>query len=338
MENLALKWKKKVNFRQIVYNDFVTLPDDFGIYIAKVDGMLGTLIFDNDNFFLQTTTAKEHVDLPVLTEYKTLFKKHGIAQAVIPGELVAQRGGVILPFNETESIVKKSYIQSNKDLIYHYPVDIVQLNNRKLNFKQAMSFLSRVVGKTGLPHIKMPKYVMGNLDSFRQLYKEILDKPGYDGVIAREFNNKNYKVKFVGTADVVVIGAGHEDMKAWSKGEVSYLLTSFIDKNGLFRSSSKIGTGFTKPQRIKLFKFVNENSLYKDNGQHFLKPQMVVEVKYFRYRITDTPTYKFQNGVYTQIGNNKSITFSHPSFERIRSDKKATNFDTRLEQIPEWSY
>ena len=114
--------------------------------------------------------------------------------------------------------------------------------------------------------------------------------------------------------------------------------TAFIDKNGLFRSSSKIGTGFTKPQRIKLFKYVKENSLYKENGEHFLKPQMVVECKYFRYRITDTPTYKFENGIYKQVGNNRSITFSHPSFERIRGDKKATKYDTRLEQIPEFSY
>lgn len=338
MQNYANKWKKDSKFRQITYSDFVSIPDDVGIYMAKVDGMLGGLIFDKDNFFFQTTTGKEHVDLPALTEYSVLFKKYGITQAIVMGELVAQRGGTILPFNETQSIVKKSYIPANKDLIYHYPVDIVSLNNKNFTFSKAMSFLSRVIGKIGLPHIKLPKYEIGKLEVFRKLYKEILGKPGYDGVMARNYNGKNYKIKFVETADVVIMGAGHEDMIAWNKGEVSYLLTAFIDKDGLFRSSSKIGTGFSKPQRIKLFKYVNDNYVYKENGDYFLKPHMVVETKYFRYRITPTPTYKFENGIYKHVGNNTSITFSHSSFERIRVDKKATKYDTRLEQIPEFSY
>ena len=338
MINYATKWKKESRFIQMPYHDFVSMPDDMAIYMAKVDGMLGALIFDEDNFFFQTTTGKEITDIPALYEYSVLFKKHSIKSAIVMGELVAQRGGAILPFNEIQSIVKKSYVPANKDLIYHYPVDIVSINNKDISFMKAMSFLSRAIGKTGLPHIKLPKYEMGNLEVFRRLYKEILDKPGYDGIIARNYNGKNYKVKFVETADLVVIGAGHENMKAWQKGEVSYLLTAFIDKNGLFRSSSKVGTGFTRAKRTALFKFVNDNYIYKENGEYFLKPQLVVETKYFRYRITDTPTYKFQNGIYKQIGNNRSITFSNPSFERIRKDKKATKYDTRLEQIPEFSY
>lgn len=338
MINYSIKWKKEKKFIQIPYHDFVTLPDDTAVYMAKVDGMLGGLIFDKDNFFFQTTTAKEIVDIPALYEYSVLFKKYGITQATIMGELVAQRGGTILPDNESQSIVKKSYIPANKDLIYHYPVDIVSINNKDVSFMNALSFLSRTIGKTGLPHIKLPKFEVGNLEVFRGLYKEILDKPGYDGIVARNYNGKNYKIKFTETVDLAIIGAGHEEMKAWKKGEVSYLLTAFIDKDGLFRSSSKIGTGFKKPQRIKFFNFVRDNYLYKENGEYFLKPQMVVETKYFRYRITDTPTYKFHNGIYKRVGNNRSITLSHPSYERMRKDKKATKYDTRLEQIPEFSY
>lgn len=338
MQNYAKQWKKDKKFIQVPYHNFVTFPDDNAIYMAKVDGMLGALIFDKDNFFFQTTTGKQIIDIPALYEYSVLFKKYSIEKAIIMGELVAQRGGMILPFNEIQSIVKKFYIPANKDLIYHYPVDIISINNKDISFTKALSFLSRTIGKTGLPHVKLPKYAMGNLEVFRKLYKEILNKPGYDGIIARYYNNRNYKIKFTETVDLVIIGAGHEEMKAWKKGEVSYLLTSFIDKDGLFRSSSKIGTGFKRTQRINLFKFVKDNYLYKANGEYFLNPQLVVESKYFRYRITDTPTYKFQNGIYKRIGNNRSITFSHPSYERIRKDKKPTKYDTRLEQIPEFSY
>ena len=338
MINYATQWKKKTNFHQIAYNEFVTIPDDVGIYMAKMDGMLGALVFDNSNFFFQTTTGKEIVDIPVLAEYKAVFDKHKITQAIIPGELMAQKGGVLLPFNDVQSIVKTSYLAKNKDLVYHYPVDIVSLNNSNIGFMKAMNILSKIIGKAGLPHIRLPKTKMGKLEDFRKLYEEVYKQPGFDGVIARNYNGKNYKVKFVESVDLTIIGAGHEDMKAWSKGEVSYLLTAFIDKDGMFRSSSKIGTGFKRDERIKFFKFVNDNYLYKEKGEYFLNPQIVVEMNYFRSRITNTPKYKFEKGIYKYVGEDKSVTFSHPSFERLRKDKKATKYDTRLEQVPEFSY
>jgi len=338
MQNFATKWKKDIKLRQIPYHDFVTIPDDHGIYIPKVDGMLAPLIYGKGKTFFQTTTAKQIVDIPAINEYVSLFEKLGITEAKIAGELVAQRGGTILPFNVSQSVVKTSRIPANKDLIYHYPFDIISLNHKNYNFTNALRFFDKNIGKIGLPHIRWIGYESGGLKVFRKLYEKILETQGFDGVVVRNYNGRNYKVKFVESADLVVIGAGHENMKAWQKGEVSYLLTAFIDKNGLFRSSSKIGTGFKRTQRTNFFNFVKDNYLYKEDGEYFLKPQLVVETKYFRYRITNTPTYKFQNGIYKQVGNNRSITFSNPSYERLRKDKKATKYDTRLEQIPEWKY
>ena len=71
-----------------------------------------------------------------------------------------------MPFNETQSIVKKFYLPQNKELIFHYPVDVISLDNRNLSFEQGFSFLSRAIGKIGLPHVKLPKYQIGNLEVF----------------------------------------------------------------------------------------------------------------------------------------------------------------------------
>jgi ATP-dependent DNA ligase len=116
---------------------------------------------------------------------------------------------------------------------------------------------------------------------------------------------------------------------------VSYLHTAFIDKNGIFRSSSKIGTGFTASRRAEFFRYLNENKLYEKKGEIFVKPERIIEIKYFRYRITPTPSYKLEDE-YKYVGDKNSITFSHPSFERIRQDKRPNRFDTRLQQIPEF--
>ena len=294
--------------------------------------MLGGLIYDGKEAFFQTTTGKELRDLPAISEYLGMFKKFKIRSAKIMGELVAKKNRTILPFNITQSIVKTSYKENYKPLIYHYPFDIVEWNGQKPNFKQSLTFLTKNLA--GSTYNVMPKMVAGDIREFRKLYKSVKNSNGFDGVVAR-IGKRIYKVKFTNTADVVIIGAGGIGMPAWNKGQVSYLITAFIDKNGLFRTSSKVGTGFTAQKRSEFFRYIMKNKLYEKNGEVFVKPELIIEVKYFRYRITETPTYKF-SGKYELVGNKKSITFSHPTYERSRPDKKANRFDTRLQQIPEF--
>lgn len=338
MENYANLWKDEVNFSQIPYDDFVT--DFYDVtniaFMEKVDGFLGMVIFDKGRIFIQTTSGKKIEDLPILAEYQALFKKLGIKEAMIAGELVARKGGVILPFNIIQSVVKKSYVPANKDIIFHYAYDVYSLNNKKPSFKDAINFLLRNIKSFG--HITTPEMVFGDISDFRKLFQKVKDKPGFDGVVSRGIKGKNYKVKFSNTIDLVIIGSGNKDMKAWEKDQISYLLTSFIDKDGNFRSSSKVGTGFTDAERASFFKYINQNKLYEKNGEIFVKPKMIIEVKFFRYLQTTTPTYSFKKDRYDLLRKDKSVTFSFPTFIRIRPDKNPNKNDVRLEQIPDWSY
>lgn len=340
MRNYALEWKKNVNFKQFSYDDFVSkffnITNTF--YLEKVDGILGILIYrEGKKPFFQLSGGGLISDLPVLYEYEIHLKRLKIKEAILAGELVGQKFNTVLPFNQTQSIVRTAYRKLEyRDLVHHYPVDVYSLNGKGFNFKQAISFMSKNFGRIGLPRIHIPKFAYGNIDTFRKLYTVIRDKPGFDGVVVRDIKGRNYKVKFTGTVDLAVIGAGHIDMKAWKKNQVSYLLTSFIDSDGLFRMSSKVGTGFTLKERAALFNYIKDSTLYKKDGEFFVKPKLVVEVKFFRDRITSTSTYKFTKGRYDLVGNKKSVTLSHPGFERIRSDKKPDRYSCRLEQIPDW--
>jgi len=340
MRNYAAEWKKKVNFKQFSYDDFVSkffnIPNTF--FLEKVDGLLGTLVYrEGKKPFFQLSGGGVIVDLPVLYEYEIHLKKLKIKEAILAGELVGRKFGTVLPFNQTQSIVRTAYRRLEyRDLVHHYIVDVCSLNGKKFNFPQSINFMSKNFGRMGLPRIHIPRIAYGNIDTFRKLYDIVRDKPGFDGVVARDIKGNNYKVKFTGTVDLVVIGAGHIDMKAWKKNQVSYLLTSFIDGEGLFRTSSKVGTGFTLKERAALFNYIKDSTIYKKDGEFFVKPKLVIEVKFFRYRMTSTPTYKFAKGRYDLIGSKKSVTLSHPGFERIRTDKKPDRYSCRMEQIPDW--
>lgn len=340
MKNYALEWKKNVNLRDLSYEDFVSIFHNISnvFFLEKIDGMLGALIYrEGKRPFFQLSSGRIISGLPVLYEYETYLKNLKVKEAVLVGELVAQKFATVLPFNQTSSIVRTAYrIPAYRDLVHHYLVDVYSLNKKKLGFNQAFKFISKNFGKIGFPHIRTPKVVYGGTDAFRKLYMLTKDKPGFDGVVVRDMGGKNYRVKFTGTVDLVVIGAGHTDMKAWKKNQISYLLTSFIDSDGMFRTSSKVGTGFTFKERTSFFNYIKDSTLYKKDGEFFVKPKLVIEVKFFRHRITSTPTYKFTKGRYDLVGNKKSVTLSHPGFERIRSDKKPDRYSCRLEQIPDW--
>jgi ATP-dependent DNA ligase len=341
MQNYSSTWKKQANFKQVSYDDFVTEYDNITNehIMEKVDGMLGAFVYrEGKEAFFQTTRGHIIDNIPAINEYGVRLKNLGIKNIVIMGELVAIKGGTILPFNETMSIVKTFHRPANKDLIHHYPFDIFEVNGRKMNFKESIKMLFSIIGVRGFTHIHLPKMVVGGIKEFREFYKYVHERPGYDGVVVMDVGGKNIKVKFTNTVDLVVIGAGHVDMKAWQKDQISYLIPAFIDKRGYFRSSSKVGTGFDMSFRRKLYDYFNKNKLFQRDGDLFVAPKMVIEVKFFRYRITKTPIFKYERNYYIGQGRDKSITFSHPSFQRVREDKSANKIDVRLEQIPEWEY
>jgi len=342
MKNYALEWKKYVNFKDVSYSDFMSkfynLKDAY--YMEKIDGMLGALVYirDKDIFFQTTTGAEIRDDLPVLKEYKFILDRiSSIGKAVFLGEIVAVKHNTILPFNQSQSIIKTSYITENKMLIHHYLYDVWEVNGKRFNFPEAIDFIKRNIDERTLSYIHIPKTSYGLIKNFRYLYSQSVGKKsGIEGIVVRT-KDKNYKVKPFSTFDLAVIGAGEVGLPAWNKNQISYLITAFVDKNGIFRTSSKVGTGFKEKERRELFDYVQKNKVRESNGKFFIKPELVVEVQWRRYSIIETPAYKFKNGQYEYIGNLKSASMHMPSFLRVRTDKKINYYDLRIEQVPGYS-
>lgn len=70
-------------------------------------------------------------------------------------------------------------------------------------------------------------------------------------------------------------------------------------------------------------------------GNFFIKPELIIEVKFLRYHINNMDCYSYKNGIYNNIGKKESITLINPRFNRIRVDKKINDYDVRISQIPE---
>lgn len=340
MNNYALEWKDAVNFKQYSYDDFVTKYADISdtYYLEKIDGFLSPFIYNQDGkSFFQSTTGKQITDIPVIAQYEERLKKLKVKSAVLVGELVAQKFGVILPFNQTQSIVKRFYVEENKFLIHHYLYDILYLDGKKVPFPQAANFIWHYF-RPEQSHIHVPEIQKGDLEVFRDFFNEALERTGREGVVVRFPNGRAIKVKATNTFDVGVLGAGHISLPAWKKDQISYLITAFMDREGLFRLTSKIGSGYTNLQRSELFKNVQNVSLYQEGGDFFIPPKLVIEVKSYRLFQTQVPCYEYKKGKYIFVGKRKGVMLSQPSFLRFRTDKSINKNDLRLEQVPEFMY
>ncbi|MFW6002459.1 MAG: RNA ligase family protein [archaeon] len=333
-------WKETLKLKSISYNEFLTkYPKVQTWFQEKIDGEVNALIYHKDHdIYLQSTTGKEKRDLPVVYQCKEILDNLNVKHVILIGELVAIKNNEILPFNQSESIVKRHYLPSNKDLIHLFLIDVFKYGNKSLDFQSSVNFFKNNFKGT---HIHIPKTKYGGIRTFRTLFNETINTPGKEGVVIRDLKGQNFKIRYTSTVDVAIIGAGRKGMIAWERGEISYLITAFVDKYGNYRRSSNIGTGFTTNLRIELFNYIKRNYLYEENGEFFLSPKksFVVELKYGRFRITDVPIYTFHKKKYQLKSEEKGITFSFPTFVRFRNDKDPKDiFDTRLEQIPDFRY
>lgn len=340
MQNYAIEWKDFVGFKQYSYDDFVTKYADISnaYFLEKIDGFLSPFIYNsNGKSYFQSTTGREITDIPAIAQYEERLKKLKVKSAVLMGELVAQKFGTILPFNQTQSIVKRSYVDENKFLIHHYLYDILYLDGKKVPFPQAVNFIWHYF-RPEQSHIHVPEIQKGELNVFREFFAEAIKRAGREGIVVRFANGKAIKVKDMNTFDVGVLGAGHMNLPAWKKNQISYLITSFMDRDGLFRLTSKIGSGYTESQRSELFKNIQKVSLYQDNGDFYIPPKLVIEVKSYRLFQTQVPCYEYKKGKYIFVGKRKGVMLSQPSFLRFRPDKSVNKNDLRIEQVPEFMY
>ena len=337
MMNFALEWKKQTNFKQLEYNEFISkfqkVPDSY--YVEKIDGMLGALVYAKGYAYFVTINDIKIVDLPVLDEYvECLSRNHAIKEAVLIGELVGVRNNTILPFPDLMSVVKTSRLPENKPLVQHYIYDVWSINSKRFtSYKESIEQIESYFRNRERIHI--PKYVYGDIDDFKGLYAKAIRKAGIEGIVARLNDGKqNYKVKTTTSWDLVVYGIGNTKMKTWPRKHISYLKLAFIGPDGSFRSTSDVGTGFTHAERTKLYDYFKDKIISEEvDGEFFVKPEMVVEVKAWRWRIKQAPAYKFVRGKYLPLGNKMTVSLDMPSFVRERPDKSVNDVDVRIDQL-----
>lgn len=325
-------WKKEINLQSISKDNFPTELINRYYYLEKIDGELNCMIYKrNEGSVFLTRSDMMRMDLLVLDEYTNILDSSDINSLILMGEGTAIKNGRILPFNNIQSILKTAYRNSENDNMYHHhPYDIFSINGKR----QTDDWGSKILYIKSLfknsKRIHPIRYIKGDLN---RAWETFTPRAGIEGLVAR--NGKNFKIKYSFSFDLAIVGVGHKSMRTWSRNQISYIKVAFMDRLGEFTMATNVGTGFTINDRENLFKWAQLNKIEEKNGEIWVKPTTIAEVRWLRIRKIKMPTYRYVKNVgYRYIGDKLGYSLIQPSMLGLRNDKKVSTFDIGFRQVP----
>jgi ATP-dependent DNA ligase len=277
-------------------------------------------------------------DLPLCEDLNKTLKAKGIHQMKAVGEMAGYDGKKIIPFNESESLIKNR--KADKTKVHWFPYQILELNGEKIvdDFKSYKKFWPEFVRIFRHSKYAHPvTYYQGGIPQLKTAWKKLVLKEKNEGIVVRMSNNKVYKCKPIFTYDLVVLAVGSKKGKNWPKHMIGMCLMAFMDNNHVFRTAGHVASGFNDKESKELFSWAQKNKVSEDNTYVWVKPQKIMEIQWERTTIKEMPAYKYSKGKYEPVEKLMSGTIVKPRFIRWRTDKSINPNDLRLTQVPDWS-
>ena len=320
--------------------------------------------FKLDGERIQIHKGKEKIDLfsrslEKITEHypdvSQAIQKLNINEIILEGEVVAINAQTdeFLPFQELMHRRRKYGI---KEAIEDYPVvinlfDVLYINGKdktSLTYIQRRHLIEKI--KSGLKSQKVklvPQCIVKNINDIERFMASAIEQ-GCEGLMikqlastyragSREFAwvklKREYRSDIADTLDLVIVGALYGRGRRVGKYG-ALLLAAYDSKSDMFRSVSKVGTGFTDIHLEQLY-----TSLEKTRISHkhprvdtrmqmdvWFEPEIVIEVS--ASEITLSPSHTAgMNSIREKYG----LALRFPKFTgKVRIDKKpedATNID-----------
>ncbi len=279
-------------------------------------------------------------------------------EAILEGEVVAinQQTGEYLPFQELMHRRRKHGV---KEAVESYPVvinlfDILYLDGKgkvELSYQDRRKLLTRILKNDSDQMISIvPQIVATKVEEIEQFMASAIEN-GCEGVMIKHLSStyragargyawvklkREYQNELADTLDLVIVGALHGRGRRVGKYG-ALLLASYDHKEDMFRSVSKVGTGFTDEHLEQFYKELEKHIIHQrharvDTGMEmdvWFEPKMVIEV--IASEITLSPSHTAAKNA---IREGYGLALRFPKFTgRIRDDKEPEDATTVDEVI-----
>jgi len=336
MTKIVSKYKEQTKMKELPFEDLVELLKGKKVLVSlKIDGELTGVEFAGQSTRLFSKDGRVRESLPVTDEITAICKRRKIKYIQLVGELyVVNEKGNIVPYPKAVSVLRAPKSEDAEKQIRFAVFDLLKLNQLEYKHKDYKERIRKIKDLFGNGKYVHPIIIEeGNLNTVEQMWDKVTSgKEGYEGLVIR-YNSTVIKVKPLLTVDAAVIGVDRSESDPSMMGA---LLLALLDKNNIFRTIGRVGTGFKIEDRKKWLQWALKNKVSEEKGTIFVNPykdSRVVQVTYEQPNFRETNAYKYKNE-WQVVGKLPSATLRKPRFDRIRDDKKVNSSDCRLEQIP----
>ncbi|RMF29713.1 MAG: ATP-dependent DNA ligase [Candidatus Nitrosothermus koennekii] len=275
---------------------------------------------------------------------------------ILEAEIVAidQNTGEYLPFQELMHRRRKYGIE---EAMKEYPValnffDILYFDKECLDmkYKDRRRLLEDVISEVDNIMRTVPMIIASDADSIEKFMEQAISE-GCEGLMIKNLNSgyragareyawiklkREYRGELADSLDLVIVGAYYgRGRRAGKYG--AFLLAAYDDQNDMFRSISKIGTGFSDEDLDMFYKMLEQYKLKKKDprvdskleADVWFEPKIVIEV--IASEITLSPLHTC---AMNSIRKDAGLALRFPKFTgRVRDDKRPEDATTVREVI-----
>ena len=279
------------------------------------------------------------------------------SEVILEGEVVAVNSETeeYLPFQELMHRRRKYGV---KEAMENYPVvmnffDVLYIDGRSktdLTYMERRTLLKKIISGIKSSKVRLIKQTVATKPFQIERFMAAAIENGCEGVMIKHISStyragargyawvklkREYRSDLVDTLDLVIVGALHgRGRRAGKYGAL--LLAAYDHKTDMFRSATKVGTGFTDVHIEQFYKelekhIVNQRHARVDTGMEmdvWFEPKIVIEV--IASEITLSPSHTAAKNT---IRSGYGLALRFPKFTgKIRDDKKPEDATT-VEEI-----
>jgi len=315
----------------------------------KIDGEFSCLVYRDGEVLTLNPGGSVRMGAPVHDEAVKLFKKAGVRQAILGGELYVRRSdGKRTRVHDLMRAARAPQSQADVDSLAFAIFAIYDLDGEDLSSKPAESLAkTRTLFADG-KRVHPIDTVEGDEKEVIARFRQWTENENEEGAVALSAQFGWFKIKPRHSIDLAVVGfsEGIEDRT----GMLHSLLVAAVRDDGAFHLAGRVGGGYSDEERVSLLaelkameaksSFVEVNSdkvAYK-----MLKPGLVMEISCLDVISITTDGLPIQRMVLEWNAGTSSwagvrrlplVSIISPQFVRLRRDKEATADSAGLVQL-----
>jgi hypothetical protein len=348
---MAEKHKHGLNMTAESIDVILTTPFSSPIVSTiKFDGEHNIVFWTGgDDCQVANSYGTMRAEMPPTKELAQIFKKKGLKQVILAGELYAVwEDGKKMALNDVMHHIKSPKDEKEESRIRIAVFDIVSLDGQPVvdDYWKKIVLLNDLIGQNQYVHVVPAQ--QGDVSVAKDMWERDVVGKKMEGLVIHTPGGI-IKVKVISNMDLVIIGMKKEGER-FPLGLAGALLPAFMMKDGTFLITSKVGTGLNTSEQKEWFDWVMQNQrgeqVIENETFVMCEPKRILEIganEWYAYDKPKVAGLRFESNAWRKVGVFPGVKGQKPRFQRDhqgkimeRQDKKVNPIDLRLTQCPDF--